>query len=135
MKKFLVLVAMVLSLSFFSLAQAETTAVLTGNRIVITGDAVAHSGNGFDIWAALGWVVGKNKVQVDSWCWYGTDIVIGDKANLVTADGKPIGAVLNAVIAGQPLCHPYLGCMVDRLYVNELTHGSIIIILAPNVEY
>lgn len=128
MKKFCILIMLMVSLWFVVHAEAANTAVITGNRIVITGDAIADDGD-FDVWTALGWTPGTEKVTIDYWCWYGADIAIADVCEIETADGKPIGAPMICNVAAQTLCHPSVGATIDRIYVDQLGHGSIIIII------
>lgn len=128
MRKFWVLIMVMVSLWIAVHAEAANTAVITGNRIVIAGDAIADDGD-FDVWTALGWTPGTEKVTIEYYCWYGAAIAVGDVCELETADGKPIGAPMIAVVADQTLCHPPINTTVDRLYVDQLGHGSIVIII------
>lgn len=134
MRKFWILIMLMVSLWVVAHAEAANTAVLTGNRIVITGDAIADDGD-FDVWAALGWEVGLDRCVIKSWCWQGSTIVIGDVCEIETADAKPVGAPLNAVVAAQPLCHPPIDEYVDRLYVDQLSHGQLIIFIKDHKKW
>lgn len=106
------------------------TAVKTGNRIVISGGVVADDGD-FDVWGSLGWTIGTDKVHVDYYCWYGADIVADDVCELETADGAPLGAPMVCTTAKMTMCHPPIGETIDRLYVDQLSHGSIVIFIKP----
>ena len=103
-----------------------TTAELIGHNIIITGDPV-EADEDFDVWIALGLVPGVDKYVIEYFCWYGTDIEVGDICKLETADGEPVGAQMVAGIAKLTMCHPPINRAVDRLYVEQLSHGSIII--------
>lgn len=121
-----------------AVAIAATTAVMVGNRIIISGDAVADDGD-FDVFANLknaagvskGWSAGSNRVKIICWCWSGADIAIGDVCTLETADSQPIGNDLIAVVADQTQCHARIDAVVDRIYVDQMSHGTIIIYLEP----
>lgn len=125
-KKIISIIVMLVMGCWAAIAGAATTATLTDNRIIITGDPVPDNGD-FDVWAALGLTVGKDKYVIEYFCWYGSNIVANDVCEIETADGAPIGVPMIAVTAAQSLCHPPINRAFDRLYVDQLSHGSIII--------
>ena len=125
MRKFLfVLMVMVL---VPSAVFAAGNAVFVGdNQILITGAVV--DGDDFDVFTALGLTPGKDFIEIKKIIWYGSAIVIADVCELEIDDTHPISPILNCTVAGQPLASPTLNTKVNRLYVDQLDHGSVCII-------
>lgn len=138
MKKWWVLLSLILLMGLSGIGYAANTAVMVGNRIIIAGDAVADDGD-FDVWTNLvnaagttkGWSPGSHKVTILGYCWFGDAIAVADVLSLETADAQLIGPDLIATVADETLCIPDIHAVVDRLYVDQLSHGTIIIYLEP----
>ncbi len=126
MKKAIFIFLMLL-VSLPGLSFAAGSAVFVGdNQILITG-AVADDGD-YDVFTALNLVPGSSTIVIEKIIWYGAAIVIGDICELEIDDTHPISPILNCTVAGQPLASPELNIKVNKLYVDQLDHGSCCII-------
>lgn len=126
---FINIMAIALVWLFSTNAIADPTCVRHGKFIYIYGDTVADDGD-FDVFNALGLTVGRSRLNIKHWCWYGDDKAVGDVAELETADDRPVGCPMICNVADESQCLPSdLNVVVFRLYIDQLSHGSIIITL------
>lgn len=112
-----------------AMASAAGDAVFVGdNQILITG-TVADDGD-FDVFSdsSINLVPGSSQIVIEKIIWYGAAIVIGDICELEIDDTHTISPILNSTVAGQPSASPDLNITVNKLYVDQLDHGSCCII-------